>query len=54
LSHTLILALTGHSHEQEWTEQAKSKFDSYLLKPVEPPRLAEIIQQSPKKQSPSS
>jgi two-component system CheB/CheR fusion protein len=53
LSRTVIVALSGHPPEHEGTEQAKGNFDHYLLKPVDPSRLAEIIQREPRQQ-PSS
>jgi signal transduction histidine kinase/CheY-like chemotaxis protein len=53
LSRTVIVALSGHPPEHVGTEEAKGNFDHYLLKPVDPSRLAEIIQREPKQQ-PSS
>jgi signal transduction histidine kinase/ActR/RegA family two-component response regulator len=45
LSRTLIVALTGHPPEAEG-DGNHSGFDHYLLKPVDPQRLAAILQQS--------
>ncbi len=48
LSQTVIVVLTGHSLDQEGEAEAKANFDYYLLKPVDPSRLAAIIQQCSK------
>lgn len=53
LSHTTVVALTGHPPEQEGSEVSQGNFDHYLLKPVDPSHLARIIQQAQKAQ-PSS
>jgi CheY-like chemotaxis protein len=47
LSHTTVVALSGHSADPGANGDAKGHFDLYLLKPVDPPRLAAVIQQAP-------
>ena len=44
LSQTTVIALTGHPSEPQGS-QVQGDFDLYLLKPVDPSRLAELIQQ---------
>jgi signal transduction histidine kinase/CheY-like chemotaxis protein len=51
LGHTVIVVLSGHPLDHEGGSQAKVNFDYYLLKPIDPPRLAQIIQRGPKEQS---
>jgi signal transduction histidine kinase/CheY-like chemotaxis protein len=48
LSQIFIVVLTGHSLEQEGSDQSEANFDCYLLKPVDPTHLAEIIQKCSK------
>lgn len=48
LAHTVVIVLTGHSLEQEDDEEFKENYDYYLLKPVDPPRLADLIQNGSK------
>ena len=45
LSHTLFVALSGHAVDSPVTsgESATGGFDVYLLKPVNPERLAEVV-----------
>ncbi len=49
LSHTIVIALSGHPSEPEATAGSKTSFDLYLLKPINPTRLAEIIQKAHEK-----
>jgi signal transduction histidine kinase/CheY-like chemotaxis protein len=55
LSRTVIVVMSGHQLEKEIVVEAKAKvnFDHYLLKPVDPRHLAELIQDA-SKERPSS
>lgn len=46
LSRITVIALSGHPPEPEGSLKARGDFDLYLLKPVDPPRLAELLQQA--------
>jgi two-component system CheB/CheR fusion protein len=45
LAHTVVIALSGHAQEPEACEPDEGGFDHYLLKPVDPSRLAELVRQ---------
>ncbi|HUR53203.1 MAG TPA: ATP-binding protein [Gemmataceae bacterium] len=53
LSHAFIVALTGHDGGSE-REATGDGFDLYLLKPVEPERLAEVIAGGPRAGEPGT
>jgi CheY-like chemotaxis protein/two-component sensor histidine kinase len=46
LARTIVIALTGHPLDSNGNDESLNGFDLYLLKPVDPPRLAEIIQRA--------
>ena len=43
LARTLFVALSGHAADSAEGEAKGAAFDMYLLKPVDPKRLAEVI-----------